>query len=204
MEQLKLMALRDLAIEHLPRAQKTKAQSKLMSEDQYNYALYGATLHLGTGASATEVAASGLLRSVLGLLIDWEEENKPTTKQRRLLEEQVISEAATFSTLTSSPIPWLPATPTEPVATSPEREPEPKPLPVQPSKRLPQEGELLSTRQAADLLGITEQYMRVWASEDSGPIRPIKGGTRNKWSATDVLRLMREGWTSTRRKPKLD
>ena len=199
MEQLKLMALRDLAIEHLPRAQKIRTQSKLLSEDQYHYALYGATLNLGSGVSASEIAAADLLRSVLRLLIDWPEGDKLIARQRQLLEEQVISEAATLSMLTSSPIPWLPTAPAELVATSLEREPQPQP--AQPSKRLPQEGELLSTRQAAELLGISEQYMRVWASEDNGPIRPIKGGSRNKWLSTDVLRLMREGWTSSRRKP---
>lgn len=193
MERINLLALRDLAIEHLPRAQKVRDSSKSMNEERYHYALVRTTLNLDSGSLAKETAAADLLRSTLQLLIDVPKEERPTAKQRQQIEAIVIAAANTLGTLINSPIPWLPATPAEP-----EPEESTTSTPRVPAKPLPVEGQLLSNKEAAECLGVAEQTLRKWKMKGVLPFDPIKVGRLTKWHATDILRLMREGWKPTR------
>lgn len=192
MEQATLIALRDFAIDNLPRAQEAREQAQLMSVEQYHYTLYGRTANLGPSASAVELLAADLLQSVLSLLIDRPEEPALSSRQRQLVELRTVRTAEELCAFTGDELPWLSRVPLQ-SADEPDADP---PLPVQsvPQRVLPAPGINLSTKEAARLLGVTPQYMRVWSSKDSGPIRPVKMGVKNGWRSDDVLRLIQEGW----------
>ncbi|MEN8398111.1 helix-turn-helix transcriptional regulator [Acinetobacter towneri] len=48
---------------------------------------------------------------------------------------------------------------------------------------------LLSTTQAAQIMGLKPQTLRKWAMDGSGPIQPIKIGNRLKWKLKDIEAL---------------
>ena len=49
---------------------------------------------------------------------------------------------------------------------------------------------LVETRQAAFYLLREEQTLRVWASQENGPIRPVRVGRRLGWRMDEIRRLV--------------
>ena len=198
MEPIKLAALRDFAIEHFPRAQKLRKD--IISNEQYNYTLYGFCVLISPTAPASEQTAACLLRAVMSLSIKWDDEHKMSGSQRHQVEIEAIQTATELCSLTNVVIPWLAdtliAAPTE------QLEPTPPELPIVqrlPQIELPRPGINLTTAQAAQLLHRKPQTLRGWASKDDGPIRPIKTGRVNAWPSDEVIRLMKKGWPTKRR-----
>lgn len=196
MEIIKATALRDFAIQHLPRAQRVPQS---MPAHQYQLTLYGVTALISPTAPAVQQAAAHLLRTALTLLIEWDDDGRLTPEQRHATEQQAIQDATELCALTGHTIPWLPAlTALPPVAP-------PVPPPQQPASTVPpppllQPGETQTTKVAAKYLGVTEQTMRSWVSNDNGPLRPVKQGTRNGWPTAELVRLKQSGWKSRSRK----
>ena len=52
---------------------------------------------------------------------------------------------------------------------------------------------VLPTSAAAAHLGRRPQTLRLWASEESGPLRPIRVHGRLMWPVAEVRRLLQEG-----------
>lgn len=48
---------------------------------------------------------------------------------------------------------------------------------------------LISTKQAAHVMGLQPQTLRKWAMDGSGPIQPIKIGNRLRWKLKDIKNL---------------
>ena len=48
---------------------------------------------------------------------------------------------------------------------------------------------LISTKQAAQIMGLQPQTLRKWAMDGSGPIQPIKIGNRLRWKLKDIKEL---------------
>ena len=48
----------------------------------------------------------------------------------------------------------------------------------------------IPTREAAPHLGRADQTLRIWAMNDSGPIRPIRVNGRLLWPVADLRRLL--------------
>jgi len=48
---------------------------------------------------------------------------------------------------------------------------------------------LLTTREAARLLGYAEQTLRKWALYENGPISPIRHGRSLRWSKAEVYKF---------------
>ncbi len=48
----------------------------------------------------------------------------------------------------------------------------------------------LPTREAAPHLGRADQTLRIWAMNDSGPIRPVRVNGRLLWPVDDIRRLL--------------
>lgn len=80
MEQMKLSALRDFALQHFPRGQ-TVATS--LPAGDYQRTLYGFAALVRPNAPATETVAAHLLQTVLRLQIDWRDEGKLSAYQRQ-------------------------------------------------------------------------------------------------------------------------
>jgi hypothetical protein len=51
----------------------------------------------------------------------------------------------------------------------------------------------LTTREAAHLLNRAPQTLRVWATYESGPLRPQRVSGRLLWATRDVLELIQHG-----------
>lgn len=51
----------------------------------------------------------------------------------------------------------------------------------------------LTTGEAAAHLGRRPQTLRLWACEESGPLRPIRVHGRLMWPVAEVRRLLQEG-----------
>lgn len=50
---------------------------------------------------------------------------------------------------------------------------------------------LLTTAQAAEVLGLRPQTLRLWACRETGPLRPVRLGRRTlRWRADEIARLM--------------
>lgn len=201
MDALKLTALRDFAIGHFPRAQRV---STGLPPHQYQRALYGSTALVSPNAPAIELAAARLLQSVMSLLIDWGDEVDYPADARALTTRRMVLEAQDLCTLTGTEIDWLPrAGELGALEVEPELEVEqsPPPSPVPPTLIL-QPGPTQTTAVAARYLGVAEQTMRSWASNDDGPLRPIKKGPFNAWPTDELIRLSRVGWTGRRKARK--
>ncbi len=192
MEVIKVVALRDFAIQHLPRAQKV---STATPADQYQRSLFGIAVLVSPTAPAVQQAAAQLLRTALTLLIGPDDGGKLTAEQNRAIEQRMALDATELCMLTGDVIPWLPtlsappetALPASPTPTQPQ-------VPATPPIPILQAGETQTTETAARYLGIATQTMRAWASEESGPIVPVRQGRRLGWPTAELTRLKREGW----------
>ncbi|MGJ7915460.1 helix-turn-helix transcriptional regulator [Massilia sp. LXY-6] len=197
MEQLRLTALRDFAIEYLPRAKRVSAQPHA-THDAYRIALYGAAVlsHGSPTASAVELAAARLLRTVMTLSVNWEGEYKLTQRQRHEQQHEAISAANDLCTLTGKTLTWLadafkdePAPPPDPAPTENVETRDPAPPTRRPA---PPSGINLSTKEAAEYLNVKEQTLHKWASTDTGPLKPVRSGIRRlAWPSDEVIRLMK-------------
>lgn len=192
LSQLQLDYLRDEAIKHMPRAQKTML-GRAPSKDMLCTWLCGDTIHTlaSPKASSLEQSAAHILQPLMQLQINWDE--KLTSAQRRTITASAINAVHDHYSLLGVPPPaWLPAADYEPES---EQELIPPPATPQPQKTsLPTPGINLTTAHAAQLLNREPQTLRSWASKDNGPIRPIRGGNGLGWRSDDVLRLMKDGW----------
>jgi len=202
MDTIKLTGLRDIAIDHLPRAQKV---SRAMPANQYHMTLYGLTALLSPTAPAVQQAAAELLQSTLSLLIQWGDDVKLTADDRQIAEAKAIQQAMQLCSLTGLKIAWLPTMPLpveplEPVQTTAAVHIPSDPVIVAPPVPNQLYGEIQTTRIAAAYLGVTDQTMRAWKMNDNGPLVPVQQGTRNGWRTEDLIRLKREGWTPRGRK----
>lgn len=199
MEHIKLTALRDFAIEYIPRAQHTRGQSHA-NVDDYHRALYGvAVLTLAAlKSSAVEQTAGQLLQVVTSILVAWDEFQSMTPQVQKENDDQAMSNALALSTLTGIPLPFLttptltdrPTLPDEPIKQPPRLAPSD-------SQELPplKPGLMLTTREAADYLKMKPQTLHKWSSSGNGAVTPVKIGKRPlRWPSTDILRIM-EGKT---------
>lgn len=198
MEHIKLTALRDFAIEYIPRAQHTRGQSHA-NVDDYHRALYGvAVLTLAAPkSSAVEQTAAQLLQVVTSLLVAWDEFRSMTPQVQKENDDEAMSNALELSTLTGISLPFLsapaptdrPTLPDEPEQQSrlasshnPEQTTDLPPL---------KPGLMLTTREAADYLKMKPQTLHKWSSSGTGPVTPVKIGKRPlRWPSTDILQIM--------------
>lgn len=199
MEHIKLTALRDFAIEYIPRAQHTRSQSHA-NVDDYHRALYGvAVLTLAAPKSlAVEQTAAQLLQVVISLLVAWDEYCSLTPHIQSENDAQAMSSALELSLLTGISLPFLNA-PNSTDRPAPPDEPATPQLRVKPSHSLEQTigpppltaGQVLTTQEAADYLRMKVQTLHKWASTGSGPVTPFKVGERRLgWHSADILRVI--------------
>lgn len=189
MKRLYLDALRDIAIEHIPRARKIRDNAAKMPNDHYLYALFQTPLSVlsKSATPAIEQAAARLLQKVMLLSISWDE--KITAADRKRIEGYTIDAANELCTLTGQSITWLPASLVE--APEPEAPPaQVLPQATKPQICLPPPGINLTTKDAARLLNRQPQTLRSWASKGNGLMQPIKIGSSLAWPSDEVRRLM--------------
>lgn len=191
MDSLKLTALRDFAIRHLPRAQKVRTT---LTPDHYHMTLYGITAMINGTAPAKEQIAAHLLETALGLLIEWDTA-KLSPQQRLFFEHEAVEAATELCELTDATLPWLTDALAKPVRTTLlPAEPAPAPVAPAPPRPLLQPTPTQTTADAAAYLGVAEQSMRSWASKDNGPLRPVHKGKMLGWPTAELIRLGAEGW----------
>lgn len=127
-------------------------------------------------ASSAEYAAANVLETVCMLAIN--------SKEQYLLSK-LEAQAKVLCKLTGETIPWLAIT--EP---KPEQEASP-PVPATEKTLQPIAGRLLSTAEAAKVLGYDANTLRKWASTQTGPIQPIRNvGRYLRWSGDEILRFL--------------
>ena len=56
-------------------------------------------------------------------------------------------------------------------------------------KKITKDRLLLTTKEAARLLGYAEQTLRKWALYENGPISPIRHGRSLRWSKAEVYKF---------------
>jgi len=169
--------LRDFAIDNLPRAQADRLHlNRLGGTDLYSKLAFTATMvRSKAGTTATEFAAATVLESVCML------QRLLSAKERSDTLHNLTSAVNDLCLHTGKVITWLGV-----IA--------PEPEPVQPQPALPLAsiaGRGLSTEEAAQALGFAPQTLRKWASNESGPIRPIKVARRLKWLGDDILAILK-------------
>lgn len=199
MDQLKLSALRDFAIQHFPRAQTV---ATILPAGDYQRTLYGFAALVSPNAPATETVAAHLLQTVMRLQIEWPEEGKLSPYQRQQTEQEAVEAASELCDITGTALPWLASALSKPAPVSVPAPAEPVAAPAPaPDRPLLQPGPNQTTAVAAAYLGVKPQTMRSWASTDSGPLRPITLGNRKGWPTSELERLAREGWKPRRKSP---
>jgi len=195
MNKTQINSLRDFAIEHSPRAKDVRNQANLLGgeADYYRALAFAAVMvRAKPGTTASEFAASNLLETVCLLYAELEEPISHATRKRLL--KRLVNEAKELCAITNHTIPWLTDLPdiqaSEPDDDDVARTPTP-PATAQLHTR-PIAGRLLTTNEAAEALGYKPQTLRKWASEDSGPIRPVQQerGSHLRWSGDEILALM--------------
>jgi hypothetical protein len=192
MEKIKLAALRDFAISHLPRAQIS------IPPDQYERTLHGIAALISPNALVTEFVAASLLQAVTNLMIDRAVEVEFTARQREAIERRAIEFACQLNSLTGHEIAWLTSLteclgPELVLELGHESSFSAVALLLLARPQL-QPGPTQTTALAARFLGVTEKTMHGWASKDSGPINPIKKSPSYEWRTVELIRLAQEGW----------
>jgi hypothetical protein len=182
-------SLRDLAIEHLPRAQVVRASVKRMGSrpaDFYRQLAYAAIMVRGDAASTVvERTAAEVLESVALLA----REEPLTAQERDATVGRLASAANELCTLTGTAMSWLPS----PAAGHERQDATPADIAPVLTGELPKAiaGRYLSTKEAAQALGVGAQTLRKWASTESGPISPSsKVAGRLKWSGDEILSML--------------
>lgn len=200
MKRLHLDALRDMAIEYIPKAKLIHAKA-WASRDALHWELLTIAflVKLAATAPAKEQAAAVLLNYLMMLSVILDEENKLTKSERKNMEAVAINAAHELCSLVErQPPAWLPPANFESEEVEPdevEKKPKTQPLPELP-RVLPQPGTMITTKQVAKLLNVGEQTVRLWASKGSGPLelRRVKAGRLNTYHADVVIKLAKEGW----------
>ena len=182
--------LRDLAIDNLPRAKADRDQINRYGGNTDSFYLkltYTSTMVLSkAGTTAIEFAAARMLESVCLLQLTLSKTQRADTLHN-------LTEAAnnlclhldlTIVWLAASPLPEVQPAAAQPTAT--------------PALSLSIAGTWLSTKQAALVLGVSEQTMRRWASQQSGSIQPDSqlSGRHHRWSGDKILEVLK-GQTKT-------
>lgn len=182
--------LRDLAIEHLPRAQADREGIKRYGgthADFYRRIAVTSTMARGNaGTTAIEFAAANVLESVA--ILCGEQENPLTKTEKATLLHRLATDAKELCICTGTAISWL-----DSVSTTLDSEPEPTPKQLMATiqKTNPSiAGRQLNTKEAAEVLGYKENTLRKWSSDESGPIRPKKLGRQLRWSGDEILALL--------------
>jgi hypothetical protein len=194
MDTLKLAALRDFAIQHFPRAQTI---SPMLTGDDYNRTLYGFAALVPSTAPAVVQAAAALLQPVMRLSISWDAEVRITPAARREMAQEAVDAAQELCTITGTIIPWLGVAAILAPAAEPAAPP-PPPVPAVPARPILQPGPNQTTADAARYLGVQPNTMLKWVMMGTGPLQPVKLGTRHGWPTAELERLGREGWTPRR------
>jgi hypothetical protein len=175
--------LRDLAIQHLPRAQADRNQSSRfgLTEDMLYAKLYVTCVMVRgkAGVPVLEATAAEVLESVAIL-------RRPEpieAGERAALLRRLMERGAALRKLTGTM-----------TLDAGDEEHEPVPVPVaEPSHGVAPvaassiAGRHLTTKEAAAYLHVAEQTMRAWASQDRGPIRPSRAGRKLLWSGDELL-----------------
>lgn len=194
MERTRVIALRDFAIEHYPRAAKLP---KTLPPNDYHMSLYGIAVLVPPTSAATVLVAATLLREATTLLTEWD--TPLDAQDQRHVEAAAGRAALELCTLTNTHIPWLSLAVVAPEPTMPEPAPEKD---TSLNTKRPPEGVNLTTKDAAALLNVKPQTMYVWSSTGSGPLQPVPTGQRLGWRSDDVLALMDAGWVARGRLSK--
>ena len=174
--------LRDLAINNLPRAKADREQINRYGGDTASFYLkltYTSTMVLSKASTtAIEFSSARMLESVCLLQLTLSKTQRADTLHN-------LTEAANNLCLhLDLTIAWLAAPPL------PEVQPTAIATPALPLP-LSIAGTWLSTKKAALVLGVSEQTMRRWASEQSGSIQPdSKIGLRHRWSGDKILEYL--------------
>lgn len=188
MNTLQIDSLRDMAIDYLARARADR-ETATTHADLYRRLYVTSVMMRGKpGTTAVEYAACNVLETVS--LLRTAHDEPLTTQKRASLMSQLAAEVRELCTLTERTAPaWLADVPAEPVKAEIDDRPTPAPIAL-PAPTIA--GRLLSTKEAAAVLGYKEQTLRQWASTESGPIRPLRNGQRSKllWSGDEIQRLM--------------
>jgi hypothetical protein len=199
MNQLQIEHLRDFAIEYLPRAQTDRQQARQygLTEADFQRRLAFSAVMVGGqgGATAVERAAASVLVTVS--LLCSEREQPLSRAEVSGQVEILISQARELCTLTGKTILWLDSVPTLP---TPAQEDEP---PAPATQKLPQPiaGRILSTREAAQALGVKESTLRTWACQQKGALLPCgKVGRQNRYSGDEILEIVMSKQSSHKKK----
>jgi predicted DNA-binding transcriptional regulator AlpA len=189
MNQLQIDSLRDLAIAHLPRANADREQINRYGGTHADFhrrlAVTAVMVRAKAGTTAVEYAAANVLETVS--LLSGEHDEALSHPIRTGLLQKLTRDAQELCALTGKVVSWLDALPATPVPEREEESPAPAALTPLPSIA----GRFLSTKEAAEVLGYKEQTLRQWASNEAGPIRPVKKvGRHNRWAGDEILALM--------------
>ena len=182
MKPFQMDALRDFAIEHLPRAQKEREQAKrygTYQEDYYRHLFVTSTMTLGVATlTAIERAAASLLEQVMLHCLGHGYIG---------IESHIVEIANELRILTGTAIPWLDSLPAP--AAPPQCEP---PAPALPAKQSTLEpGQFLTTAEAAEALKRKTNTLLKWAMNENGPINPVsKVGREHRWLSDHVIAVL--------------
>lgn len=191
MNQLQIESLRDIAISHLPRAEADREQARRFGSTHADFyralAVTSVSMRSKSATTACEYAAANVLETIC--LLCGELETPLSKTVRTTLLEKLVRDAKELCTLTGDVVTWLDSLPALPPAA--QEEEAPAPATAQATTSIA--GRFLSTREAAQELGVAEQTLRRWASEESGPIRPsAKVGGTLRWSGEEILKLLKQ------------
>lgn len=186
MTPLQIDTLRDFAIDHLPRARADRERANKYScspTDFYNVlATTAVMVRSKPTTTATEYSAANVLETVAILHA---KRTEPLSKSEHCrLVARLAADAKELSMLAGRTFPWLDLVPSTP---------EPVDEPTEPAMQKPTPsiaGRFLTTKEAAQVLGRSEQTLRAWASKQSGPIQPSRVGKLLSWSGDGILLLM--------------
>jgi len=189
MNQLQIDSLRDFAIEHLPRAKADREEVNrfgLAHDDLYRRLAFTAVfVRAKAGTTAIEFAAANMLESVAMLRLV--QEPPLTTKQRTNLLGRLARDAKELCNLTGKAVAWLDTVPTT-------AEPQPEDEPPAPVVQAPVHsiaGRMLTTKETAKVLGMSEQTLRHHRSIDKNLIQPVRVGERQwRYPGDEVLAYM--------------
>lgn len=199
MRQIQIEALRDFAIDHLPRAQADRAQHSRLGGSEADFyrklAVTSVMVQAKPETPAIQLAAARML-STVSLLCSEREEPLTTTKRTDLLC-RLTSEANELCGLTGKELPWLASAPTTPAPADAKRD---EVLVQATTDSIA--GKFLTTEQTAEVLGVMPATLRAWAREQRGPIQPIKVGRHYRYKGNEVLALLESDQMPTPRRQK--
>lgn len=199
MDQIKVTALRDFAINHLPRAQRTLSQANTRGPLDVSYALAGDAALTGTTAPAIEQAAAHLLQPVSALLIDRHGGTTLSQNERTTLEGIALNRAELLCELTGFTIPWLANAVAARGKAMPDDPAPPNHSTVQqqqpPTLPLLTPGKLMKTAEVAKYIGYSANTLRKWKSNGELPdgLETRGHGPNLRWPSDGVIYVLKNG-----------